>query len=342
MTRIVSIALVGAALFALPTGSASSGSRQLRVAFVTDIIVSAGPHDLRAVAYRGFLRAVKDFGVQGRVVQYNPRQGQKATLESLGRQRYDLIFAGIPNSEQDFQAVGVIARKFPRSRFILPDSVVQDLKIRPRNVQGSDWRVEQPAYLAGYLAALMEKRRPGKDVVGSVNGYAYANENAVAGYEAGAKRADPGIRTLRGYSRDWLNPAKCKAVALSQIGKGAGAIFNVAGACGLGTLEATKQRGVWGIGVDVDQSFLGQHILTSVLKGANGQDVYLTVKALVQGRFKTGANSVWDLRNGAVGLGKISPKVPRSFVRQVERIRAQIIAGKIKVPSTLGKRFGKR
>jgi basic membrane protein A len=62
--------------------------------------------------------------------------------------------------------------------------------------------------------------------------------------------------------------------------------------------------------------------------------VYATVDALVQGRLKTGSSKVWDLRSGAVGLGKISPKVPRSLVRQVESIRKQIVAGKIKVPST--------
>jgi hypothetical protein len=35
------------------------------------------------------------------------------------------------------------------------------------------------------------------------------------------------------------------------------------------------------------------------------------------------------------GLGKISPKVSRSFVRRVGRVRSQIIAGKIKVPASL-------
>ena len=43
-------------------------------------------------------------------------------------------------------------------------------------------------------------------------------------------------------------------------------------------------------------------------------------------------------RNGGVGLGKISPKVPRSYLRRVERIRKEIVAGQITVPSTFGSR----
>jgi basic membrane protein A len=139
---------------------------------------------------------------------------------------------------------------------------------------------------------------------------------------------------LRTYANDFLNPEKCKSVALSQVAKGAGAVLNVAGTCGLGTLDTAKEKGVWGIGVDVDQSFLGPHILTSVLKRFDVQ-IYDTVRALVQGKLRTGGNAVWDVRNGAVGLGKISPKVPRSFVLEVEQVRRQIAAGEIEVPSTL-------
>jgi basic membrane protein A and related proteins len=339
MRGLVALMLGALTGLVLLTAGASSSARQLRAAFVTDIITPAGPHTLRGAALLGFQRAVKDFGVRGRVVQYSPRQGQTPTLAALGRQKYDLIFTAIPQSDQDFQGIRAVAARFPQTRFVLPDFPIRVFKVRPRNLQGSDWRVEEASYLGGYLAALMEKRRPGKDVIGSVGGYPLPDiDPFIAGYEAGARKADPGIRTLRGYSRDWFDPAKCKAVARGQIVRGAGSVFNVAGACGLGTLQAAKEKGAWGIGVDVDQSFLGPHILTSVLKGAQGQDVYLRIKALAQGRFKTGGNSVWNLRNGAVGLGKISREVPRSFVRQVEKIRAQIIAGKIKVPSTLGKR----
>ena len=49
-----------------------------------------------------------------------------------------------------------------------------------------------------------------------------------------------------------------------------------------------------------------------------------------------GGNAVYGLEEGGVGLGKISPKVPKSEVAAVERIRQQLIAGTIRPPRVLG------
>ena len=38
------------------------------------------------------------------------------------------------------------------------------------------------------------------------------------------------------------------------------------------------------------------------------------------------------MKSGAVGYGKISPRVPRADVAKVEAIRKQIAAGKISIP----------
>jgi basic membrane protein A len=156
----------------------------------------------------------------------------------------------------------------------------------------------------------------------------------IAGYEAGAQRANPKIVTLVGYAHSFNDVAKCETVARDQVAAGSGVVFQVAGACGLGALEAAKQRGVWGIGVDVDQSALGPFVLTSAL-GQYDKALSDSIRATVVGRFKTGGDVVYDLKNGGVGLGRISPLVPRTLVRQVDRIRGEIVAGRIRVPSTL-------
>jgi basic membrane protein A len=169
-------------------------------------------------------------------------------------------------------------------------------------------------------------------VVGSIGGIKFGGvDRWIVGYRAGAKKAVPGIATLNSYSNDFANPAKCRRAALSQIARGAGVVFQVAGACGLGALQAAKERGVWGIGVDGDQSYLGPHILTSALLRLD-TSVYSAVDRLVRGQFTTGGDKVFDLRNGGVGLGKISPKVPRPFLRQLETIRRGIVGGSIEVP----------
>jgi len=167
-------------------------------------------------------------------------------------------------------------------------------------------------------------------VIGSVGGQKQPPvDRFIAGYQAGAKAADPGIKVLNNYSEDFSDQAKCKQIALNQIEQGAGVIFQVAGGCGLGALDAAKEKDVWGIGVDADQSFLGPHILTSAVKRVDTA-VFLAIKSVVDGKFKGGTNMTFGLKENGVGVGKISPKVPKADVAKVNQIRADIISGKIK------------
>src|SRR6266536_2499034 len=114
----------------------------------------------------------------------------------------------------------------------------------------------------------------------------------------------------------------------NEIADGADVVFQVAGGCGLGVLDAAKAKGVWGIGVDADQSYLGPQVLTSALKRVD-TSVYATIQQVLDGKFKGGTDSVFSLKNDGVGLGKISPKVPKADVQKVREIEKQIKAGTI-------------
>jgi basic membrane protein A len=156
----------------------------------------------------------------------------------------------------------------------------------------------------------------------------------IAGFEAGARRADPHIGLLRRYSHDFQDPAKCKAVATGEIADGATVLFQVAGLCGAGTLAAAKEMRVWGIGVDGDQSYVGAQVLTSAVARYD-VFIYRAIQLLTQGRFRTGGDYRYDVANGGVTLGAVSPKVPLEVRRQVAAVRAQIAAGRIVVPTTI-------
>jgi basic membrane protein A len=92
--------------------------------------------------------------------------------------------------------------------------------------------------------------------------------------------------------------------------------------------SAAKEKHVWSVGVDVDQAYLGPHILTSAVKRVDTA-VFLAIKSVVDGKFK-GGNIVFGLKQNGVGIGKISTKVPKSEVAAVDKVRAEIISGKIK------------
>jgi basic membrane protein A and related proteins len=319
-----------AALVLLVGGVDANSAGKPKVALVADVLVRPSTRDFRGLEYLGFLRAVKQLPIQGRVVQSNPKRGVADELDALGRQKYDLVYASLATSAE----LEAAARRFPHTRFLFPYPYAL-LKSKPRNVEGEELRVEQAGYLVGYLSGLMERRRRGKDVVGSVGGFPLPGVTPwIAGFEAGARRADPKITVLRRYSHDFQDPAKCKAVALKEIARGAGVVFQVAGLCGRGTLEAAREKGIWGIGVDGDESYLGSYVLTSALARYD-VGLYRAIKLLTEGRLRTGGNYRYDLANGGVGLGKISPRVPRTYVRDLERVRAGIVAGTITVPSIL-------
>src|SRR5438876_5448425 len=307
------------------SSTSAQGAKKIKVGLVTDI---GGLNDrgFNHLSYVGLLRAQNDFGIQQRVYQAKSTQEYVPNLSTFARQNYDLTI-GVGFTEAT--AIDTAAHNFPNSRFAIVDVDQTQEPHKPANLLGLLFREQETGYLVGYLAGLEEKRLPGKDVIGSVGGQKQPPvDRFIAGYQAGAKAADPGITVLNAYSEDFSDQAKCKQIALNQIGQGAGVIFQVAGGCGLGALDAAKERGVWGIGVDADQSFLGPYILTSAVKRVDTA-VFDAIKLVVDGKFK-GGNVVFGLKDNGVGIGKISPKVPKSEVAKVMQIRADIIAGKIK------------
>jgi basic membrane protein A len=108
----------------------------------------------------------------------------------------------------------------------------------------------------------------------------------------------------------------------------------VAGGCGLGALDAAKEKGVQGIGVDADQAYLGDHILTSALKKVDVA-VYDAIKRAQEGQFKGGTDVVATVENGGVGIGKISAE-GQKYADQIKEIQDQIASGEItNIPDTV-------
>jgi basic membrane protein A len=301
--------------------------KRLRVGLVLEPAGTDNPY-LQG-AYVGIERAVQELGVKGRVLTPAPREGYAPSLSLLARQTYDLVFG----TNFAGAAIDSVAARYRETRFAIIDAPQCDLADRPENVQGLVFSAEQAGYLAGYLAALVLTLSPGDDVISSIGGQPIPTvEPFIAGYRAGATAANPRVTILHSYTDDFLDPAKGRSVALSQIAKGSRVVFQVASACGLGALEAASEHGIWGIGVDVDQSHLGRHILTSAVKRLD-MAVFDTIEELVRGTLTTGRTSGFSLRNGGVGLGAISPEVPGSLVAEIERVKAEIVAGTIAIAS---------
>jgi basic membrane protein A len=312
--------------------AATSSSAKPLVVLVTDI-GQLNDHGFNQLAYDGLKRAQRQLGIDGRVYQSASSQDYIPNLARAAQQGATLV---VSVGFDQANAIATTAEKFPQTHFAIVDVDQHDLKGDPQNVEGIVFSEQEVGYLAGYLAGLVERGRGAHPAIGSVGGEKQPPvDRYIAGYQAGARKADPGIRLLNAYSQDWVDQAKCKVDALNQIQGGANIVFQVAGGCGLGVIDAAKEKGVWAVGVDADQSYLGPQVLTSAMKRVDNS-VYDTIKQVLDGTFRGGTNSRFDLKNDGVGLGKISAKVPRADVAKVEAIRKQIVSGAISgIPTTV-------
>src|SRR4029453_6829808 len=279
-------------------------AKSIKVRLVTDI---GGLNDrsFNQLANEGLERAKSELGVEGRGLTSKSDADYVPNLSTLAQQKFDLVI-GVGFLMSD--AMNTVATKFPDTNFAIIDFSQAALKAKPANVRGLLFKENEAGYLVGYLAALYTKDKGGDQVISSVGGQKIPPvDGYIAGYQAAAKKANPQIKTLNGYSQDFVDQAKCKEIALNQIAEGSQVVFQVAGQCGLGALDAAKEKNVQGIGVDADQGYLGCPILSSAQKKVD-VSVFDTVKAVQDGSFKGGTDTVFDVKSGGVALGRVSPE----------------------------------
>jgi basic membrane protein A and related proteins len=321
------------------SGSSSSGGttstaaapakKSIKVGLVTDI---GGLNDrsFNTLANKGLEDAKSQLGVTGRVLTSKSNADYVPNLSTLAQQKYDLV-VGVGFLMAD--AVGTVAKKFPDTKFAIIDVDATGLKGKPSNVQGLLFKEQQSGYLAGYLAGLYAKDN-NITTVSSVGGQKIPPvDHYIAGYQAGAKAANPSIKTLNAYSQDFVDQAKCKEIALSQIARGSGVVFQVAGQCGLGALDAAKEKGKQGIGVDADPAYLGAHILTSAIKKVD-VSVIDTIKQVQDDKFTGGVNTTFEVANDGAGLGKISAAGTK-YQPQIDEVTAKLKDNSITPPDTV-------
>lgn len=195
------------------------------------------------------------------------------------------------------------------------------------NVSSLLFAEDQPAYLAGVLAACLSKT----DIIGSVAGYEIPPViRFVEGFQNGARSVKPDIVTHKRYIPDFNDENTGKVVAMDFISRGADVLFCPGGTTGLGGLMAAKEAGIMAIGVDVDQYLTfpeaGSALITSVVKNVDVAAA-LTIKAFARGTLKPGIQS-FNLSNDAVGLAPFhewATKIPTSCLEQITEARAKVL-----------------
>jgi len=345
VTRWIALAGVIALVAAISASAAVGGAQKQKASYTVALVSDIGKFTDKGFnqnQLKGLNDAKAKFGITALALQSNSASDYAPNFNTAVRKGANLVIAAgflLAGTEATY------AKKFPNTKFAITDYTVHTspfadkkgnvLPAFANNVEGLTYAANESGCLVGVLAAKMAQKQGG-NIIGAVGGIKIPPVDIwIAGYKYCATKAVPGTKVLIQYSNDFVATDKCQTVAQNEIGQGAKVLFQVAGGCGLGTLKAADDAGIWGIGVDVDQYNDAKRVLTSGIKRVD-TGVFDAIQQAQAGQFKGGQDLLFNLKNGGVGVGKISPSVPAAWITLMNSYKAKIIAGTPKVATALG------
>jgi basic membrane protein A len=299
------------------------------------IVFDKGGKDDRSFnssAYAGAMLAKEKLGATIKSVEAADANALEGMLKDFAKQDFDLIIAiGVSQSD----ALSKVAPQFPAKKFLIIDA-----EVKGPNVITALFQEHEGSYLVGALAAMKSQ----SGVVGFIGGMDIPLiRRFQMGYEAGVKAVNPKAKVLSNYvgvtGDAWHNPPKGKELALSQISQRADVIFHAAGASGAGLFDAVEEKStaaipVYAIGVDSNQNWVKPgKVLTSMLKRLD-QAVFDVISDLSQGKFVAGTRR-FGLKDAGIDYAidtHNSALITPEMKNKVEKMKTEIIAGKIRVP----------
>ncbi len=340
LTVLGGLLLVHLALLAVrPRGAeAASGARKVRVGIVFDL-GGRGDKSFNDGAYAGGERAIKELGADVTFIEPGEGSDREPGLRLLAAEGMDLVI-GVGFIFTD--DINLLASEYPRTHFAGIDYAVGTDSTGkvippPANVAALKFREEEGSFLVGALAALTG----GSKKLGFIGGMdSPLIRKFEAGYTAGVKHVCPDCEVIAQYAGvtpvAFRNPSRGKELALAQYQQGVKVIYHASGSTGLGVFEAARSMNALAIGVDADQyAEAPGHVLTSMVKGVDAA-VYDAIKRVQAGQFAGGIIG-FGLAEGGVGYvydANNKAQIPDAVRAKVEALKAEIIKGAIKVPST--------
>jgi basic membrane protein A len=315
---LIVVAIVAGALvyyYSMPPAT------ELKIGIVYDI-GGRGDLSFNDMAYLGGNRAAKDFGLKLVEVQSRSESDYLPNLRSLAKSGEYVVIVAVGFLMAD--AISQVADEYPNQLFAIIDAVVD----KP-NVLSVVFKEHEGSALVGALAAMVAHYY-NYSAVGVVLGMEipvlYKFE---AGYYWGIRYGEKiyaektglnitPLRILWTYTGRFDDPAGGKTATQAQLAQGAGLVYNVAGATGLGIFEAVEEYCVskgrtqgppFGIGVDADQDWIKPgFIIASMMKRVD-VGVYTAVKRALDYRDgkiqKYGGILELGLAEGGVGVSSV-------------------------------------
>jgi basic membrane protein A len=276
------------------------------------------------MAYMGAERWKKETGGSYRDIEIQSETQREQALRRFAEAgKNPIIVTGFSYSA----ALSEVADDYPDTKFAIIDGYV------PKdNVLNIGFAEHEGSYLVGMMAAMASKT----GTVGFIGGMDIPLISKFGcGYAQGAKAVNANIKVIQNMTGPtpaaWNDPVKGAELTKAQISQSADVVYAAAGGTGVGVLQAAADADILSIGVDANQNYIHPgKVLTSMVK---------RVDVAVFDSFSAGENlemgfSAMGLANEGVGYAMDSNNaslVSADMVSALEKARAQIIAGSIKV-----------
>jgi simple sugar transport system substrate-binding protein len=190
------------------------------------------------------------------------------------------------------------------------------------NLRTYDSRTYEGAYMAGVVAGKMTKTNT-LGVVGSIPiPEVIRNINS---FTLGAQSVNPKIKTKVVWVNKWFDPPKEGEAAQTLINQGADVLMQNTDSSAV--LQTAEKAGKYGFGWDSDMSKFGPqaHLGSAVINWAPYYKK--AVKDALDGTWKTGENTWWGVKEGAIDLVSLSDKVPADAKAALEKVKAGLKDG---------------
>jgi len=336
LARVAAVALLvlaaGCARQADKPSSTAGKPASLKVGLVFDI-GGRGDKSFNDAAYAGLERAKAQLGIDFQTLETGEGSDREAQMRQLAAGGSQLVFGVGFLFTDDIKA---LAKEFPNVKFACIDYTVTPGDTLPPNLAALKFKEEEGSYLVGALAALLSKT----GTVGFVGGMQIPLiRKFEAGYIAGVHAVKPADKVISKYAGTtgaaFKDPTKGKELALSEYHQGADIIYHASGSTGLGVFEAAREEKKLAIGVDSDQYDQAPGtVVTSMVKRVDNA-VFDCIQKAAAGSFESGVHE-FGLREKGVGWvydARNQAQIPAPVKATVDSLEAEIVAGRIHVPS---------
>ena len=311
----------------------TSSDGKYEVAFITDV------GQLKDKSFnQGTYDGVKLYAANNNLTYkyYQPANGEQATDDD----RYDAMKAAADNGAKVIVCAGFMqeaaltktAKEFPDISFIFVDGY----PVGCDNVAGIAFQEEQCGYLAGYAAVKEGYTKLGfTGGGGGTNpaccryGYGFVQGAAAAAEELGVK-VDMNYSWL--YGAAFSSSAELQTMANGWYENGTECIFCCGGSMFASVAAAAAANDGAVVGVDVDQSFESDTVITSAMKGLAASVQWACAK-VYDGTFaEIGGQGVsLGAKDDAVGLPTATWSLTKWTVDEYNAMLADMASGKLVV-----------